>query len=74
MMATEPAFAAAVLITLALGRGATTAIFSLVYGVLLRPLPYPESDRLVRVSEEHPVGTAMARAPMLNSASRESSR
>jgi putative ABC transport system permease protein len=47
-------FAAAALVTLALGIGATTAVFSVVYGVLLRPLPYPESERLVRVYEEHP--------------------
>jgi putative ABC transport system permease protein len=47
-------FAVAALITLALGIGATTAVFSVVYGVLLRPLPYPESERLVRLYEEHP--------------------
>src|SRR4051812_8218033 len=53
-MRRDRGFAAAALVTLALGTGATTAVFSLVYGVLLRPLPYPESDRLVRVYEEHP--------------------
>jgi putative ABC transport system permease protein len=47
-------FAATAVITLALGIGATTAVFSVVYGVLLRPLPYPESDRLVQIFEEHP--------------------
>ncbi|HYR91281.1 MAG TPA: ABC transporter permease [Terriglobia bacterium] len=46
-----PAFAAAVITTMALGIGATTAIYSLVYAVLLRPLPFTAPDRLVRISE-----------------------
>ena len=43
----NPGFALTAILTLAIGIGATTAIFSMFYGVLLRPLPYSQSDRLV---------------------------
>jgi putative ABC transport system permease protein len=46
-----PAFAAAAVLTIAIGIGATTAIFSAIHGVILRPLPYPDADRLVTVWE-----------------------
>ena len=48
-------FTATAVITLALGIGATSAIFSVVYGVLLKPLPYREAEQLVRVYENNPV-------------------
>jgi putative ABC transport system permease protein len=59
-MQRAPAMTLTVLLTLGLGIGTTTAVFSAVHGILLRPLPYPDSARLVRVWEEHPGGQALA--------------
>ena len=54
-----PAFALAAAITLALGIGATTALFTAVRGVLLRPLPYARSEQIVQIQEVNPKGTAI---------------
>jgi len=49
-----PAFSAAIVVTIALGIGATTAIFTVVDRVVLRPLPFPESERTVMLCETNP--------------------
>lgn len=71
-----PGFAAVAVATLALGIGASTAVFSLFDAVVLRPLPYPESDRLILVTETVPplgsdeVGVAVQEALDYQSRSR----
>ena len=61
----SPGFAATVIFVLALGIGANTAMFSIVHGMLLRPLPYPNGERIVRLGQE-PAG--MSGAPVYLSA------
>jgi len=52
MLFKTPGFTALAIVTLALGIGANTAIFSVIYAVLLKPMPYPQSDRIVFMREK----------------------
>jgi putative ABC transport system permease protein len=65
-MRRDRGLSAAAILSLALGIGGTTALFSALYGVLLRPLPYPDEERLVRVYQENPGGRSMGRAHLLS--------
>ena len=53
-LANAPVFSLTVVLTLALGIGANSAVFSAIDAVLLRPLPFPEADRLVRLEQRNP--------------------
>jgi putative ABC transport system permease protein len=55
LLAASPGFTAVIITTLAIGIGATTAVFSIIYGTLLRPLPYKDANRLINIldSSQH---------------------
>ena len=55
-LAKSPAYAAVTILTLALGIGANTAIFSVVNGVILKPLAYPHPERLLFITSTFPSG------------------
>ncbi len=62
----NPGFSAVVVLTLALGIGTTTAAFSAIYGVFLRPLPYAEAERLVRLNEGYQGATPLRPGALLS--------
>ena len=59
LLRNRPGFSAAAILSLALGAGACTSIFSVVNGVLLRPLPYPQPERIVQLREVDQNGRRM---------------
>lgn len=60
----DRSFATVAVLTLALGVGANTAIFSVVYGVLLKPLPYADSERIVRLYMNMPAAESPSKRPL----------
>src|SRR5262245_45944047 len=65
-LARRPGFAATAILSLALGIGATSAVFSVIYGVLIDPFPYVDSDRMMQLALRDPAGRF--RYPGMNAA------
>src|SRR6185503_14609026 len=63
-LANSPAFSITVVLTLALGIGANSAVFSAIDSVLLRPLPFPKSDRIVQLTQTLPAAGETHVAPI----------
>lgn len=68
MVRRSPGFAAVTILTMALSIGATTTLFSLAYGVLMRPLPWPDEGRLIRLEETRGGRVSRIRWTMSNAA------
>src|SRR5436305_428398 len=63
-LAKTPGFTATVVLTLALGIGANSAVFSAIDAVLLRPLPFPDGDRIMRLGQKRPQTSQTFVAPV----------